>query len=223
MSINRFALLSSVAMLWSGVASAQDALPACGTYPSGAASYACTCQSGFFAGGVWGTNIYSTDSNVCAAAQHAGAITAAGGNVLAVAAPGQAEYAATTQNGIASQHWGKLDSSFMFVNPQMLLGATGTKEAPAEACTALAIGEERTTCSCAAGSGAMGGVWGSGPYTADSTICAAAKHAGVIGANGGVVTAIRGPGVPVYRGSVANGVTSLDWESFDSSLMFDQN
>ncbi len=210
-------------LLGPSTAFAQANLPSCGTFPSDADSYACTCEAGFIEGGVWGTNIYSTDSNICAAAQHAGAITAAGGVVKAVRAAGQETYPATTQNGITSQQWGKLDSSFMFVNPNLVLNTAASGDAPVEACTALAAGQNSVTCSCAAGSGQVGGVWGSGPYTADSNICPAAQHAGIIGADGGVVTALRGPGVPAYRSSTANGVTSFDWEVFDSSLIFDRN
>ena len=223
MSLIRFPILFFAAFLWSGAAVAQTPLPACGTFPNGAESYACTCEAGFPVSSVWGSGIYSTDSNICAAAQHAGAISEDGGKVLAVAAPGQENYVSSTQNGITSQQWGKLDRSFMFVNPNLVVGTAASGAGSLEACTTLANGQDRVTCSCAAGSGTSGGVWGSGPYTADSNICAAATQAGVIGGSGGIVTALRGPGVPVYRGSVANGVTSSDWESFSSSLIFDLN
>ncbi len=213
------------ASLWAGAALAQEDLPTCGSFPAGAESYACTCNPGFAVGGVWGTHIYTTDSNICAAAQHAGAITADGGAVQVVAAPGQADYPGSTQNGITSQHWSAFDKSFMFVNPNAWFGAADTRpEGDVAACTSLVqSGEDRVTCACAKVSTRSGGVWGSGPYTADSDICAAAQHAGVIGLDGGVVTALRGPSVPAYKGSAANGVTSSDWQSFDSSLFFDLN
>ncbi len=211
-----FFLLATMA---ASPAVAQNAPPICGSFPGDTQSYACTCEAGFYAGTIWGTNTYSTDSNICAAAQHAGAITADGGGVLAVAAPGQETYPGTLQNGITSQTWGKLDRSFMFVNPNLVIGAADS----GGACTTLASGQDRITCSCAAGGSTVGGVWGSGPYTADSNICAAARHAGVIGPDGGTVTALRGPGVPAYHGNLANGVTSSDWESFNSSLIFDRN
>ena len=113
----------------------------------------------------------------------------------------------------------------MFVNPNLVFGAaaTGSDAEATEECTALASGQDSLTCSCAAGSAALGGVWGSGPYTADSNICAAAQHAGVIGPDGGTVTALRGPGVPNYSASQANGISSSAWENYDSSLIFDRN
>ncbi len=222
----QFSIIPAVlttALFGAGAALAGDDLATCATFPDGAESYACTCEEGFVEGGVWGTGVYTTDSNICAAAQHAGAITSAGGRVKLVAAAGQETYPGSSQNGITSQQWGAFDRSFMFVNPGLVVGAAAEGEAAPEACSVLPGGQASVTCSCAAGSGLSGGLWGSGPYTADSSICAAAQHAGVIGADGGIVTALRGPGVAAYRGSSANGVTSFDWEGFDSSLIIDRN
>jgi hypothetical protein len=49
---------------------------------------------------------------VCTAAVHAGAITAAGGSVLVTIMPGQADYPASTQNGVTSSQWGTWNRSF---------------------------------------------------------------------------------------------------------------
>jgi hypothetical protein len=66
-----------------------------------------------------------------------------------------------------------------------------------------------------------GSVWGSGPYTADSLICVAAVHAGVITAkSGGDVSITIGPGLASYKGSSKNGVTSADWAAFPKSYSF---
>ncbi|MEJ6398842.1 LCCL domain-containing protein [Yoonia sp. 208BN28-4] len=72
-------------------------------------------------------------------------------------------------------------------------------------------------CTCPAGV-ASGSVWGSGPYTADSAICAAGVHAGVIGTAGGPVIVIRRPGQDSYQGSEANGVTTSNWGSYEFSI-----
>lgn len=66
-----------------------------GTCPSG-------CTIGIF---VYGTDVYSGDSNVCQAAVHAGVIPASGGDVRVVGLPGQEEYVGSTQNGITSAAW----------------------------------------------------------------------------------------------------------------------
>lgn len=54
-------------------------------------------------------------------------------------------------------------------------------------------------------------VWGTDVYSDDSSICRAARHTGVIGAEGGMVQVTPSPGRALYRGSVRNGVNTLDW------------
>ena len=67
-----------------------------------------------------------------------------------------------------------------------------------------------------------GSIWGSGPYTADSPICVAAVHAGVITAkDGGDVDVTIGPGLSSYKGSTKNGVTTASWGAFPKSFSFD--
>jgi hypothetical protein len=66
--------------------------------------------------------------------------------------------------------------------------------------------------------GASGAVWGSGPYTADSTVCLAARHAGAIREAGGTVTVRMLPGQQRYAGSSRNGVTTLDFGSYPASF-----
>jgi hypothetical protein len=77
----------------------------------------------------------------------------------------------------------------------------------------------RVAVTCAA-NGTPGSVWGSGPYTDDSSICTAGTHAGVItqAAGGRVVVEIR-PGEPTYQGTQANGVTSSDYGSWSGSYV----
>jgi len=62
-----------------------------------------------------------------------------------------------------------------------------------------------------------GGLWGSDTYTADSAICRAGVHAGVISPAGGVVTLRIDPGRPAYRGSVHYGVRSNDYGQYGLS------
>src|SRR5687768_12489368 len=68
-------------------------------------------------------------------------------------------------------------------------------------------------CTCAAGATA-GPVWGSGPYTADSDICTAARHAGALGQEGGLVVAQAVEAPPSFAGTVSNGVTSMDYGTY---------
>ncbi len=85
------------------------------------------------------------------------------------------------------------------------------------ACAAAPAEGSSLLCGCA--SDAPGGsVWGTGPYTADSNICTAARHAGAIGPFGGVVRVTGLPGQASYGGSTANGVTTRSWGSFGASI-----
>lgn len=76
------------------------------------------------------------------------------------------------------------------------------------------------TCMCAASQTMSGGVWGEGPYTADSVICRAALHAGAIRRQGGQVTIRLIPGRDRYRSRERNGVTSEAWGAFATSYEF---
>ena len=78
----------------------------------------------------------------------------------------------------------------------------------------------RIAVTCAPG-GTFGSVWGSDPYTDDSSICTAAVHAGLITpADGGRVVVEVRPGEPAYTGTEANGVTSSDYGSWGGSFIF---
>jgi hypothetical protein len=85
--------------------------------------------------------------------------------------------------------------------------------------TAWKTWSDELTCSCAPAQ-MTGSVWGTGIYTHDSSVCAAAVHAGVAPAVGGVVRLRAAPGQPRYAGSLRHGVMTADWGRFDGSFMF---
>lgn len=197
---------------------AQD-FPACERFPSGAADYACHCAADAREGSVWGTGIFTSDSDVCTAALHAGVIQAGvGGDVLALAQPGQEAYEGTQAHGITSRDWGSYGESYSFNTKGPRVGLAPD----IAACEAFDVSAGRVQCSCEGGS-SSGSVWGSGPYTADSDICAAAVHAGAIPQAGGVVTVIGIAGLEQYLGTERNGITSRDWGSYGNSIIFDAN
>ncbi len=74
-------------------------------------------------------------------------------------------------------------------------------------------------CTCSSGQ-TSGSVWGSGPYTGDSDLCQAARHAGVIGPDGGEIMAEAVVGDTAYTGSLQNGVTTSDWGAYPLSVQF---
>lgn len=191
------------------IAAAADAQSACGTYPLAEAQYDCTCPANAPTGSVWGSGPYTADSNICTAARHAGVISADGGDVIVIREAGLASYVGSAANGVETRNWGSYGTSFSF-------------QAKVAACGVMPVGEDSVTCSCAAG-GAGGTVWGSGPFTADSNLCSAARHAGVIGDGGGTVTALRIGGLGAYAASERNGIASRGWGSYASSVIFDAN
>ena len=201
---------------WAGAAAAQTQ---CGPFPVGEASYACACPAGFAARSVWGSGTYTADSDICTAALHAGVIGVEGGKVMALAAGGLETYTGSDANGVTSRDWGSYPNSFMFE-------AAGLEVVVTEggACGMYPVDAETYTCSCDAAAVTAGGaVWGSGPYTADSDICAAAVHAGVIADTGGTVTALRTAGLESYAASAFNGVETMDWGPYGASFVFNYN
>ncbi|HYO87474.1 MAG TPA: LCCL domain-containing protein, partial [Candidatus Limnocylindrales bacterium] len=71
-----------------------------------------TCPAGCDTGRLWGTDIYTADSTVCWAAQHAGVIRIGGGSFTVTALGPQQEFAGSTQNGVTSASWASYDASF---------------------------------------------------------------------------------------------------------------
>ncbi|QSQ17888.1 M57 family metalloprotease [Myxococcus landrumensis] len=74
-------------------------------------SIRCTCPTVTLGASVWGTDLYTDDSNVCAAAVHAGAIPATGGQVSVTIQPGQSSYAGTSRNGVTTSSYGAWSGS----------------------------------------------------------------------------------------------------------------
>ena len=75
-------------------------------------------------------------------------------------------------------------------------------------------------CDAVAVADATGAVWGTDLYTADSWLCRAARHAGVVGAEGGTITVELTAGRSLYVGSQRNGVASNDYGPYSLSLRF---
>ncbi len=64
-------------------------------------------------GAVWGTEVYTSDSRLAAAAVHAGVLQIGRKGVVTVRIlPGQKSYKGTTANGVASRDWGKWKLSY---------------------------------------------------------------------------------------------------------------
>jgi outer membrane protein OmpA-like peptidoglycan-associated protein len=167
----------------------------------------CTPEATQRAATVWGTDAYTSDSALCRAALHAGAVRRAGGEVTVRVLPGLPRYIGTTQNGVTTQNFGPWRSSFRFEG----LDATGPRLCP-DNMTAFTGTTERLECICTGEAVLRNAtVWGSGPYTADSATCRAARHAGVVPVTGGLVTVQMTGGANRWAGGARHGVEARAW------------
>lgn len=181
------------------------------------------CTPGGTADTVWGAGTYTDDSSICTAAVQSGLVTfAKGGEVAYEIGPGQDSYDGGVANGVTSQPYGSWEGSFTF--PDAPPGTVEIAAGPESWTRNLADRQDpdgtRVTVVCSP-NGTAGSVWGSGPYTNDSSACTAAVHAGLMTlAEGGTVVAQVAPGQSSYKGSTANGITSSDYGSFGRSFTF---
>ncbi len=180
----------------------------------------CTCSpEATQKGSIWGSDVYTTDSSVCRAALHAGVINRRGGPVTVVARPGERRYLGVTRNGITSSNYGPYKTSFVFEGGPR----TTTQSAPIcpDNYAAFTEDDEPYACTCDALATTNGSIWGTDVYTADSGICRAARHAGVLGPNGGQVVVVPRPGQERYVGVTRNGVTSSNYGPYKLSFAFE--
>ena len=77
-------------------------------------SYLCPPHAGPL-GTIWGTDVYTSDSPICVAAQHRGLISPANGGPVTILILGpQPVYAGASRNGVTSDDYGSWDRSFIF-------------------------------------------------------------------------------------------------------------
>jgi hypothetical protein len=184
--------------------------------------FTCTCTGEAARssnGAVWGTDLYTDDSDLCRAALHAGVIGADGGPITVARSEGRSLYIGSSRNGVASNDYGNYDASIAFA------GTASPPPGPEPCPGSLVINRDLPTpftCSCSgeAARRGSGAVWGTDVYTDDSDLCRAALHAGAIGDDGGPITVARGEGRAYYVGSSRNGVASNDYGSYDASIAF---
>lgn len=180
--------------------------------------FGCWCPAGGADGSIWGTGVYTHDSEVCTAARHAGAVGTGGGAVMVRTLGGQGSYEASTANGITSGSWGSYGGSIEFV--ALPWGAQAGAPGDVAGCPENATTVSGTL-SCLCPEGIPGGsVWGTGVYTNDSSICGAAIHFGVIGTTGGTVTVVSGGPRDTFEGSSANGVTTMSYGPWGATFTF---
>lgn len=188
-------------------------------------TFTLTCSPNGTMHAVWGSDIYTADSSICTAAVHAGLITLEkGGTVTIELRAGRQVYGSSQRNGVTTASYGGYPRSFVF--------KTGTNESEvkeAEEVTPILwntpafiltqeVGKTHKFKCAAEGTGHA--IWGTDVYTADSSICTAAVHAGVINfAGGGTVTIELRPGQSAYQGTTRNGVKSNEYGAYQRSFV----
>ena len=165
-------------------------------------------------GEVRGTISYTGSSRVCRAAIHAGAIPPSGGLVNVLKDPGRRAYRGTMRNGIKSADDNGYPVGFSVIGPGVPPPVPVNRiEAGCTFSGRALRGEigESDVVSCPPGCASVGSVQGSGGYGFESSICAAAIHAGVLtDAAGGDVKVILEKAENPYAGSLRNGVRSVN-------------
>lgn len=162
---------------------------------------------------VWGDGVYTYDSDLSAAAVHAGVLAVDQSDIVAVRVlPGQSEYKGSTRNGITTGSWGAYDGSYEFVDydkSTLLIRAADLYYFQG------LIG--RTFAFQVTGS-IDDTVWGTDIYTYDSNLNTAAVHAGLVknGETAVVLVDILG-GQAEYLAKERNGVSSRSWGAYNLS------
>lgn len=88
-----------------------------GTWRSEGGQLTCYCTAEATRGGsVWGSDIYTDDSNICRAAVHAGVIGSDGGTVTIRSMGAHDSYSSTTRNGVTTTSYGGWPGSFAFIH-----------------------------------------------------------------------------------------------------------
>jgi hypothetical protein len=177
---------------------------------------------------IWGTDIYTDDSPVAVAAVHAGILRVGEQGIVRVTIlPGRDSYKGSIRNGVISTDYARWDGSYSLERvtgptsqPVVALSALLSPPATPAPTSRRAIGETYFV----EVVGATGEtVWGSGVYTDDSSIPAAAVHAGLLapGERGMLRVTVR-EGLFSYPGSTQNGVTSKPYGKWEGSFTLER-
>jgi hypothetical protein len=178
--------------------------------------------TGAATGTIWGTDIYTDDSNLATAAVHAGVVQPGETQVVRVTIlPGRSSYRGGERSDISSSSYGRWYGSYVLDSvdesapvaeivavPKNLSGVEGE------------IGQSFLY----PVTGAVEGyVWGADVYTDDSSLAAAAVHAGAVEAGQTAVIKVTIlPGRSYYNGSERHGVSTKTYGSYSRSYMIDR-
>jgi beta-lactamase regulating signal transducer with metallopeptidase domain len=173
-------------------------------------------------GRVWGSNPYTDDSSLAAAAVHAGVLEPGErGAVTVKILPGAEAYEGSTKNGVTSSSYGQWAGSFRIDGAPTLDLAIpiGKRVRPDPGTLTQFRNRGGQTLAFRVTGSTDGTVWGSDVYTDDSSLATAAVHAGLLEpGEEGIVRATILPGLPRYEGSTENGVTTRSYGPWEGSF-----
>lgn len=180
-------------------------------------------------GSVWGTDVYTTDSSLAAAAVHAGLVEVGKpARVMVTICPGQTGYTGSVRNGVTSRSWSGFPLSFRVQAITARVPALSPRSQPSDQAPDSLVGYQHRigeTLTFVVTGATDGAVWGTNIYTCDSQLAAAAVHAGIldVGERRTVRVTIL-PGQSQYTGSNSNGVSSYSWTSpYAASYRFERS
>lgn len=169
-------------------------------------------------GSVWGSDVYTYDSEIATAAVHCGALRVGESALLRITmCPPLRKYVGSVRFGVSSYDWD--NSSGTYAGYEIRRSDVGGDDAFRAALAdpgnlseyAGRIGEVFRFCVVG---NVDGSVWGSDCYTHDSDLSTTVVHAGLLEpGQEGVVRVSMHPGPPHFNGSTAHGVTSSDWRN----------
>ncbi len=169
-------------------------------------------------GSVWGTDIYTDDSYLAAAAIHAGVLSHGETDLVMVTLlPGEEIYHGTANFVIESMDYGEWGGSY---SVEVIPFEYELAPAPDPGNLTSYRGLDGDSFIFEVRGDTSSIAWGTDIYTDDSYLSAVAIHAGILeqGETGTVVVTIL-PGEESYTGSTSNGVTSLDYGEWDGSYI----
>jgi hypothetical protein len=180
--------------------------------------------TGSSAGGIWGTDTYSDDSEIATAAVHAGLLKEGERGLLDVKmVPPPDAFVGSTRNGITSNRYSSWPSGYVLKKADKdsplprssydaeIIDQAANRGLPGDRYTMKVTGN--TT----------GKVWGTDIYTHDSDYGAAAVHAGLLkDGETAALTFILVRSPHKHRGSTKHGVTSEDYGPFFMSYVIQQ-
>ena len=177
-------------------------------------------------GTVWGSGPYTDDSDLSTVAVHAGVLKVGETAVLLVRMlPGAASYQPSTQNGVTTLTYATFDGSYTVERVNVPNVVVPMAFRPGEVVDSInGMGTLGQVLQLPVTGTDQGFVWGVDTYTDDSSLGAAAVHAGIlkVGETGRVAIRIV-EGQPSYKGSTRNGVTTRDYREWSRSFVFVRN